>query len=55
VYRENEHGEHLQIREYPAAWVVTTDSFNPRYRPVGDGTVDIPATMLFAMATLMPE
>jgi hypothetical protein len=54
VYRENERGEHLQIREYPAAWVVTTDSYNPRYRPVGHATVDIPAAMLVAMATLTP-
>jgi hypothetical protein len=54
VYRENERGEHLQIREYPAAWVVTTDGYNPRYRPVGHATVDVPATMLVAMATLTP-
>ncbi|WP_254839012.1 hypothetical protein [Natronomonas marina] len=54
VYRERERGRHLQIREYPAAWVVSTDSYNPRYRPIGHATVDIPATMLIAMGTLTP-
>jgi len=54
VYREREVGEHLQIREYPAFWSVTTDGFNPRSRPLSHATVDIPATMLIAMATLTP-
>ncbi|PSQ14990.1 hypothetical protein BRD02_07385 [Halobacteriales archaeon QS_8_69_73] len=44
VYREREPGAHLQIREYPAVWVVTTDSYNPRYRPLGHAAVDVPAT-----------
>lgn len=54
VYRERERGEHLQIREYPASWTVTTDGYNPRRRPLSHATVDIPATMLIAMATLTP-
>ena len=54
VYRENERDRHLQIREYPALWVVSTDSYNPRYRPLEHATVDIPATMLIAMGALTP-
>lgn len=54
VYRERERGEHIQIREYPASWVVTTDTYNPRSRPLGHATVDVPATMLIAMTTLTP-
>ncbi len=54
VYRETERGEHLQVREYPAAWVVTTDDYNPRARPLSHATRDVPVTMLVAMATLTP-
>ena len=54
VYREREPGAHLQIREYPAVWVVTTDSYNPRYRPLGHAAVDVPATTLLAVTTLTP-
>ena len=54
VYREDERGRHLQIREYPASWVVSTDSYNPRYRPLKHATVDVPATMLIAMGVLTP-
>ena len=54
VYREDERGRHLQIREYPDSWVVSTDSYNPRYRPLKHATVDVPATMLIAMGALTP-
>ena len=54
VYREDERGRHLQIREYPDSWVVSTDSYNPRYRPLKHATVDVPATMLIAMGVLTP-
>jgi len=54
VYREDERGRHLQIREYPGSWVVSTDSYHPRYRPLKHATVDVPATMLIAMGALTP-
>lgn len=54
VYREAERGEHLQVREYPDRWVVTTDSHNPRYRPAAHATVDVPLQMLLASGALTP-
>ncbi|CAI48382.1 uncharacterized protein NP_0582A [Natronomonas pharaonis DSM 2160] len=54
VYRESERGDHLQIREYPACWEVSVDSYNPHYRPVSHAAVDIPAQMLLAMGALTP-
>jgi hypothetical protein len=54
VYRENERDGHLQIREHPASWVVSTDGYNPRYRPLKHATVGVPATMLVAMGALTP-
>lgn len=41
VYREDEPGGHLQIREYPTRWTVEYDRFNPRYRPVSHARRDI--------------
>ncbi|MFQ3319805.1 MAG: hypothetical protein ACI8UR_002425 [Natronomonas sp.] len=54
VYRERERGDHLQIREYPRAWIVSLDHHNPHRRPVQHATVDIPAHMLIAMGALTP-
>ena len=54
VYREDERGRHLQIREYSASWVVSTDGYNPLYRPLKHATVDVPATMLITMGALTP-
>ena len=54
VYREDERGRHLQIREYSGSWVVSMDSYNPRYRPLKHATVNVPATMLIAMGALTP-
>ena len=54
VYREAERGEHLQIREYPDHWVVSLDRYNPRYRPVGHATVDVPVHLLVATGLLTP-
>lgn len=54
VYREAERGEHLQVREYPDRWVVTTDSHNPRYRPAAHAAVDVPVQMLLASGALTP-
>lgn len=34
VYREDERGSHVQIREYADHWTVELDRHNPRYRPV---------------------
>jgi hypothetical protein len=34
VYREDEPGAHVQIREYRDHWTVELDRHNPRYRPV---------------------
>ena len=54
VYREADRDEHLQVREYPGHWVVTLDRYNPRYRPLGHASVDVPVHMLVAMGTLTP-
>ena len=54
VYRERERGDHLQIREYPAFWVVSLDHYNPHFRPVEHATVDIPVHMILALGALTP-
>jgi hypothetical protein len=42
VYREDERGTHVQIREYADHWTVELDRHNPRYRPVRHLAVDTP-------------
>jgi hypothetical protein len=42
VYREDERGPHVQIREYADHWTVELDRHNPRYRPVRHLAVDTP-------------
>jgi hypothetical protein len=42
------------VREYPGHWVVSLDRYNPRYRPVGHATVDVPIHTLLALGTLTP-
>ncbi|WP_136715350.1 hypothetical protein [Halorientalis salina] len=43
VFRENEAGAHLQIREFPDYWTVQRDRSNPHYRPVSHARTDVPA------------
>jgi hypothetical protein len=46
VYREDNPGEHVQIREYQSHWTVSLDRYNPHYRPLRHSRTDVPATAL---------
>lgn len=48
VYREDQRGDHFQIREYEDHWTVDLDRFNPHYAPARHAMAD--ATQYTALA-----
>lgn len=42
VYRENQLGRHVQIREFDDRWTLELDNYNPHYQPVRHIALDTP-------------
>lgn len=51
VYREDQPGAHVQIREYPDRWTVEQDLHNPHYRPLRHLAADTPEYARHAVRT----
>lgn len=48
VYRQDEPGEHYQIREYDDRWTVDYDRYNPHYAPLKHFAADAGPSSLVA-------
>jgi hypothetical protein len=49
VHREDNPGEHLQIKEFRDRWSVSLDRVNPHYQPLGHARNDVPAASLTSL------